>query len=233
MPTTLCSIETILAGRAVAYTRPGTKSAIAKTALAGPVAVHVSGLEGDEHGDPEVHGGPDKALLHYAFDHYAAWCEDLGGHKLLEAPGAFGENLSTRGVTEHDICLGDRLRAGGVVLEVSQARQPCWKLSDRFGRPDMARRVQDTARAGWYYKVLEPGVIAAGDMMSLMERPYPDWPVSRLLELLYKRRLDKDWLREAVSLPLPPSWLKVFEGRLARGSIEDWAPRLVGPPAPP
>lgn len=231
MLTTLCSIETILAGRVVAYTRPGTKSAIAKLPLAGPVAVHATGIEGDEHADPDVHGGPDKALLQYAFEHYAAWLEDLGHHPLLDAPGAFGENLSTRGVTEYDICLGDRLRAGTVLLEVSQARQPCWKLSDRFALPDMARRVQDTARAGWYYKVLEPGVIAAGDMMSLVERPYPDWPVARLLELLYKRRLDKDWLKEAVTLPLPPSWLKVFEGRLARGAIEDWAPRLVGPPA--
>jgi MOSC domain-containing protein YiiM len=229
MQISLTRIDAVLAGRAVAYTRPGSASAIAKSPLEGPVSVGPEGIEGDEHGDPTVHGGADKAVHHYAFDHYGAWREELGETPLLGGPGAFGENLSTRGVTEDDVCLGDRLRAGMVLLEISQARQPCWKLNDRFNVPDMALRVQNSLRSGWYYRVLEPGVLAPGDELVLIERPYPNWPVRRLIELLYHRRLDKDWLREALTLPLPSSWHQSFEKRLSRGSVEDWASRLNGP----
>lgn len=224
-------IDAVLVGRAVPYTREGTFSAIAKEPLAAPVWVGMLGLKGDEHGDPEAHGGSDKAVLHYAFDHYEAWRADLGDHPLLARCGAFGENISMRGVTERDICLGDRLRAGDVLLEVSQARQPCWKLDDRFGMRGMARRVQDTLRSGWYYRVLEGGVLAPGDALVLVQRPFPDWPVSRLLELLYHKRLETEWLRGALGLPLPASWLATFERRLARGKVEDWSSRLDGPAA--
>ncbi|NVJ03616.1 MOSC domain-containing protein, partial [Myxococcus sp. AM009] len=129
--------------------------AIDKRPVRDAVEVGINGIVGDEQGDLRVHGGPDKAIHHYPFDHYAAWQADIGAQPLLAQPGAFGENVSTTGITEADICVGDRLRAGSVMLEVSQLRQPCWKLNDRFNTRDMARRVQHTARTGWYYRVLE------------------------------------------------------------------------------
>ena len=96
------------------------------------------------------------------------WPEMVVGSKsvrgllpLLEQPGAFGENISTRGLREADLCLGDVLRCGDVLLEVTQTRQPCWKLNDRFGTPDMALQVQRSGFTGWYYRVLEPGTLEA------------------------------------------------------------------------
>lgn len=225
----LARVEAVLTGTAVAYTRPGSRSAIAKQPRQGPVAIGPEGLQGDEQGDRRVHGGPDKAIHHYARDHYAAWAAEIGAHPLLQAAGAFGENISTDGVTESGICLGDRLRLGTAVVEVAQGRQPCWKLSDRFGVPDMARRVQDSGRSGWYYRVLEPGQVQAGDDLLLLERPYPEWPLPRLAALLYRRTLDQDELRAALRLPLVPSWQRTFERRLEQGQTESWDSRLQGP----
>jgi MOSC domain-containing protein YiiM len=227
----LVPIEAVLVGRAVDYTRPGSRSAIAKQAVEGVVVVGPEGLHGDEQGDRRVHGGPDKAIHHYPRDHYQAWGGEIGAHPLLEAPGAFGENISTTGVTEADLCLGDRLRLGTARVEVSQGRQPCWKLSDRFGIADMARRVQDSGRSGWYCRVLEPGVVQAGAAFVLLERPHPQWPLPRLAELLYRRTLDRAELAAALALPLVPSWRKLFERRLEIGNTEDWESRLGGPPA--
>ncbi|WP_057655116.1 MOSC domain-containing protein, partial [Xanthomonas axonopodis] len=149
-------IDHVAVGSARDFTRPGSRSAIDKRPLQRAVQVDIEGLEGDEQGDRRVHGGPDKAIHHYLRDHYAAWRDELGPHVLLEAAGAFGENLSSVGVTEADVCLGDRFTLGTAVVEVSQLRQPCWKLSDRFGVRELARRVQETGRTGWYY-LFSPG----------------------------------------------------------------------------
>lgn len=225
-------VDTLLCGRARPYTRPGSLSAIAKTPLAGRVRIGESGLEGDEQGDRRVHGGPDKAVHHYPYDHYRAWREELGPHALLDRPGAFGENLSSSGLTEAEVCLGDRFRCGSVLLEVSQARQPCWKLNDRFAIADMARRVQASGRTGWYYRVLEAGEAEAGDALLLVERAWPDWSLQRIATMLYTRTLDREELQAALALPLVPSWRKLVEARLARGAVEDWSSRIEGPVAP-
>jgi MOSC domain-containing protein YiiM len=222
-------VDVVLTGRAVPFTRPGSASAIAKAPVEGPVNVGLDGLSGDEQGDRRVHGGPDKAVHVYASEHYAAWRSELGDRSVLRAPGAFGENLSTSGLSEANVCLGDKIRIGGVLLEVSQPRQPCWKLNDRFDVSDMARRVQRTLRAGWYLRVLEPGTLIAGDAVTLVERPHPRWPMVRFLELLYRRPLDREWLDEALALPLVPSARRLIAARLSSGKVEDWAARLEGP----
>lgn len=224
----LAVVTAVLSGRAVDFTRPGSRSAIAKTPRQGAVQVGPLGLDGDEQGDLRVHGGPDKAVHHYPFDHYAGWRGELGDHPLLRQPGAFGENISTTGVGEADLCLGDRLRLGDALVEVSQSRQPCWKLSDRFAVADMARRVQDSGRTGWYYRVLEPGQVRAGDALRLVERPHPQWSLARLIELLYRRTLERETLEQVLRLPLVPSWRTLFERRLAQGKTESWDKRLTG-----
>ncbi len=221
-------IDAVLAGKVVDFTRPGSRSAIAKTVRQGSQRVSLLGIVGDEQGDPRVHGGPDKAVHHYPADHYARWREDIGAHALLEMPGAFGENISTHGLTEADVCLGDRFLLGSALVEVSQSRQPCWKLSDRFAVADMARRVQDSGRTGWYYRVIQEGVVQAEDRMALEARPYPDWPLARLIDLLYRRTPEPEVLRAVLALPLVPSWRTLFERRLAQGTVEDWRKRLTG-----
>ncbi len=222
-------IDCVMAGRVVPYTRPGSFSAIHKTPVQGPVRVQTLGIVGDEQGDPRVHGGPDKAVHHYPFDHYASWRAELGDLPRLRHAGAFGENLSSSGLREDTVCLGDRYRIGDVVLEVSQGRQPCWKLNDRLDVPDMARRVQDSGRTGWYYRVIQAGTLQAGDALHLDARPHPQWPLQRLGALLFQRRIDPDLLRPALELPLVPSWRKLLETRLQRGEAEDWSRRIDGP----
>src|SRR5690606_21427296 len=166
-------------------------------------------------GDTRFHGGRDKAVHAYAFEHYPDWIRELGALPVLGAAGAFGENLSTTGITEAGLCLADRLRIGTAVFEVSQARQPCWTPNARFGVPDMARRVQDTGRAGWYLRVLEPGTVGAGDGILLLGRPHPSWSLQRLMDLLYGAPPGPAMLREAIALPLVPSWRSLLERRLA------------------
>lgn len=223
---TLGIVRNVLTGRAVAFARPGASSAIAKRARHGPVRLEADGLQGDEQGDRRVHGGPDKAVHVYAHEHYKTWIDELGPLPVLAGPGAFGENFATAGVLEGDVCLGDELRAGSAVLQVSQARQPCWKLNHRFGIRDMARRVQEAGRTGWYCRVLRAGEVTAGDSLELVARPFPDWPLARLLEFLYCRRAEDSAEVLAAGLPLVPSWQRLFEQRLAMNRIEDWRPRL-------
>src|SRR5690606_28558955 len=136
------------AGRARAFGPQGQRSAIDKAPVDGPALVTVTGLVGDEQADRKHHGGPDKAVHAYAVAHYPAWIAELPAAAGALRPGGFGENLVVDGVTEADVCLGDRWRIGPVLLEVSQGRQPCWKLNVRFGQPDMARRVQTSGRTG-------------------------------------------------------------------------------------
>ena len=205
-------------------------SGIRKAPVAGSVAVHANGLEGDEQGDGRHHGGPDKAVHAYPLQSYPLWTADLPDMAAEMQPGAFGENLVVEGTGEADVCLGDRWRLGSALLEVSQSRQPCWRLNLRFGRPDMARRVQDTGRTGWYFRVLEVGEISAGDTAHLVERPHPDWPLDRVWYLLYRDTQDRAALAAFAALSgLPERWRALGEARLSSGQTEDWSRRIETP----
>lgn len=228
MTQTIAHVRSVLTGPARPYTRPGSRSAIDKQPQAGPVAVGTLGLAGDEQGDLRVHGGPDKAVHCYAVEHYPVWRAELPAAARLQAPGAFGENLSLEGLDEHGVCIGDRWQIGSAQCAVSQGRQPCWKLNDRFKVPDMARRVQDSGRAGWYLRVLQPGQLQAGDAVLLLARPHADWSIARLLRLIAERSCAPDVLDQVLALPLPPSWERLFRRRREQGQAEDWAPRLQG-----
>lgn len=217
-------------GRARPFGPNGEPSAIDKAEAPGPVLASATGLAGDEQGDPRHHGGPDKAIHAYAMAHYPVWTAELPALAGRFRPGAFGENLVVEGATEAGICLGDRWRIGAALCEVSQGRQPCWKLNVRFGLPDMALRVQSSGRTGWYFRVLEPGAIAAGDVAALVERPQPGWPLGRVSRLLYHETLDRDALAGLAALPgLPESWRRLARRRLERGAVEDWAARVETP----
>lgn len=159
-------------------------SAIAKHPATSPVAVGPLGLEGDAQADLTVHGGIDKAVHHYPRDHYSYWHDYLGGHPLLEGEGALGENIATLGLLEDQLCIGDHFRLGTALVEVSQGRQPCWKLGHRFGNPRVTAEVVRTGRSGWYYRVIEPGMVAAGDQLELIDRTLPEWTIARTFALL-------------------------------------------------
>jgi MOSC domain-containing protein YiiM len=231
-PVIIGRLRAVLMGKARPYTRAGSLSAIDKQPRDGAVMAGLTGLEGDEQGDPRVHGGPDKAVHCYTWAHYGAWQRELPGETaaaLLRQPGAFGENFSLEpGLDETNVCIADQWAVGDALFEVSQGRQPCWKLNDRFGVPDMARRVQQGGHAGWYLRVLRPGLVQAGDAVRLVARPHPDWTLARLLSAIAERNGDPRTLKQILALPLPPSWAKLFRRRLETGQIESWALRLDG-----
>lgn len=193
-------------------------SAIDKLQVVGPVRVHALGLDGDEQADRRVHGGEDKALHCYAWKHYAAWRRELLGCALWRVPGAFGENLSVEGLDEHAVCIGDRWLIGTAVTVVSQGRQPCFKLNLRLGVDNMAARVQNTLRAGWYLRVERPGEVAAGDSLVLLDRPHPAFSVACVLAMIRDRVTDPARIEPVLQLPLPPSWRRLFEQRLHAGA---------------
>ena len=210
---------------------PGTvRSAIDKHPVTTPLLATALGLVGDEQADLRHHGGADKAIHAYSAAHYPKWAEELPAAADRFRTGGFGENLVVEGATEADLCLGDRWRVGQALLEVSQGRQPCWKLNIRFEVPDMARLVQATGRSGWYFRVIEPGEIKAGDHACLEERPAPDWPLTRVTDLFYKEKLDRPALTAFAALSgLPESWRNLAERRLRSGEVENWDSRLNGP----
>ena len=209
-------ILAVLTGKARPF-RDDEASAIGKLPVADSVAVGPMGLAGDEQANRTVHGGIDKAIHHYPADHYDWWRQYLGDAPLLDAPGGFGENISTAGLHEENIFLGDRFRLGSALVEVTQARQPCWKLDHRFQAKSVMAQVVKTRRTGWYYRVLEPGEVRAGDLLELVDRPYPDWPLASLFGLLIggeaKSRLAD--LRALRDVPVLAETWKVRRAKLA------------------
>lgn len=219
-------IRALLVGKSVPFARPGATSAINKSIVDRALFIGLHGLTGDEQADLRVHGGPDKAIHAYAWDHYRYWRRQIPGCQLLELPGAFGENFSVDGLDESSVCIGDRWSAGSALLEVSQGRQPCWKLNPRFGVINMSLRVQESLRAGWYFRVIQCGTVRPDDALELVTRPHPEWPIERLLALIRNRTCDRPLLQDVLCLPLTSSWRKLFSRRAEFEVVEDWGPRL-------
>lgn len=230
-PVAGCCLLAVRVGKARPFGPRRQPSGIDKAPCSTRVYASTSGLSGDEQGDRRHHGGAEKAIHHYAFEHYAAWKQELPDRRQhFDRPGTFGENFSSLGMTEASVCIGDVYRVGSAVLEVSQARQPCWKLHVRTGVPDMAVTVQDTGRTGWYYRVLKPGWVRAGDTVLRLNRPHPEWSLRRVLHCLYVDRLNRAALTEIAGLRAPaPSWRRLAEARLQRNVVEDWSSRLSFP----
>ena len=218
----------LLAGRIEPLGGDGQLSAIRKQSVAGRLQVTEQGLVVDAQADRRHHGGVDKALHHYPHEHYAAWRGELPGQAPLFETGGFGENLSTEGLMEENVCVGDLFRVGSALIQISQGRSPCWKLNVRFGVEDMAQRVQSSGRTGWYYRVLEAGEVGAGDELSLLERPCPDWSIARLWQVLYGGAVDRDALAVLAAMPqLAPGWRDKAGKRLGEGKAEEWADRVA------
>ena len=137
-----------------------------KSPRSGPAYAHRLGIDGDAQGDRTVHGGPEKAVYFYPSEHYADWEKLLGSGPL--APGSFGENITTKGLLEADLCIGDILQIGTATFQVIQPRSPCYKLQIRFGRPDMTALFFRHGKPGWYASVLQQGSFSAQDHITLL-----------------------------------------------------------------
>jgi len=190
-------------------------TAFFKTPAAGSIRVNSLGLDGDEQADKENHGGPDKAVLAYSAEHYAYWRQHLD---LPDMPhGGFGENLTVAGVDETTVCIGDTWRAGVVVFQITQPRQPCWKMSRRWQIADLARQVIANGMSGWYLRVLAGGQLSPGTALELIARPHPKWTVARASDLFHHRKDDLAAAAELAALPeLSAAWKASLENRIAK-----------------
>lgn len=189
------------------------RTSIFKSPVEGRVAVGPTNLAGDEQSDLTVHGGLWKAVYVYPSEHYPDWRRELATDALLW--GAFGENLTTMGLRETVVCIGDRFRIGTAEVIVTQPRMPCFKLGLRFGRGDMVARFTSVDRSGFYLAVEQSGEVAAGDPIGLIARD----PRGLTVAEAYRLKLgggDADRLALAAAHPaLAPGWRESFARRLA------------------
>jgi len=190
------------------------RSAYMKDEAPGAVRVTRLGLEGDEQADRHAHGGLQMAVLAYSASHYPRWRHEL----QLDAMdlGGFGENFVIDGHHESTVSIGDVFGIGGARVQVSQPRGPCFAISKRWQRDDLMERTIQTGRTGWYFRVLDEGAVRAGDAVTLLERPRPEWDVLRVFRLRITPALDPDAVRALATLPeLSPEWRAKFERRAA------------------
>ena len=187
-------------------------TAINRRPVAGPVLLELTGFEGDRVADAESHGGPDKAVCCYPHEHYAHWNRELG---LDLAVPSFGENLTTEGLLESEMCIGDVFRIGDAVVQISQPRQPCWKLANHRENPELPKLINEMGYTGFYLRVLKPGQLTGGDTITISERPHPGLTVLLTTRTFLAHRPDRGLLKCMVRVPeLSASWQKRMADKL-------------------
>lgn len=212
MPT-LLQVRTGHAQRVAGYL-----TAYGKTARAHPVRAHAMGLEGDEVANTRVHGGPDKAVYAYGSGNYALWRRDFPRHADKLVAGGFGENLLIDGLREDSVCIGDRWRIGTALFEPCQPRQPCSTLARWFDDPEMVKAMVSNGRSGWYLRVIENGVVAHGDPVTLVHRPPNAWTIASVLGASYGRSPDPALLAQLSRAPGLASGWAAWAARAAKAA---------------
>ena len=200
-------LKGIFVGRTAPLGPGKVASAFVKNRMSDPVVAGVTGLAGDEQADPKVHGGPDMAIYVYPTRHYDLWRGEFPEHAGVWGPGSLGENLALDGWDETDVCVGDTVSIGGTLLQVTRPRKPCFKLALRFKDIRLPRRLVETGRCGWYYRVLRTGTIAPEDEARLVDRPHPEWTIRRLNDISIRAGVGLEELEELAALPeLAANW---------------------------
>lgn len=191
-------------------------SAFLKDPVDGRLTLGPLGFDGDEQADLTVHGGPDKAACCYPSEHFPFWTDLLGEDV---GPGAFGENLTLGGLTEHDVHIGDTYTLGEATVQVSQPRGPCFKVAARWGQRTMPAVMAQRLIAGFYFRVLVPGTVAAGDTMDLVERG-SEVTVAEVLRVTYRDRHDPAALARVMAVPtLAEQWQAALRALAARNLL--------------
>ncbi len=192
------------------------RTGIFKSAVDVPLALRRDNFEGDAQADLSVHGGPDKAVYAYPSEHYAGWQERLG--RDLDR-GNFGENLTTEGLLEDAVHIGDEFRVGTARLVVTQPRMPCFKLGLRFGDPTMVKQFLRAGHPGIYFAILEEGVVAPGDSIERLHEDERRIAVTDMLRLILDRDPDPAAIHRLLEVPgLAAVWREEFEGWLRKSA---------------
>lgn len=188
---------------------------IFKEPVDGPVMLRTLNLDGDRQADLSVHGGISKAAYAYPAEHYEFWKEELPEMQLPY--GMFGENLSTEGLLEDRVNVGDRFRVGEAELMVTEPRMPCYKLGIKFGRADILRKFLASRRTGFYFAVLKEGNVKAGDAIELLSQDASDIAVTDITRLYAFEKDNLEMLQRVVKLAaLPESWRDYFQHHLEK-----------------
>ncbi|MGC3974432.1 MAG: MOSC domain-containing protein [Nitrospira sp.] len=184
---------------------------IFKRPVRGPIRLQQQHLDGDGQADLIHHGGVNKAVCVYPSEHWVHWSSVLQQQLI---GGEFGENFTLEGLTETDVCIGDIFSVGSAIVQVSQPRQPCWKLARRWQIKDLAVQVEQTGFTGWYFRVLKEGVVESHIPLRLMDRPYPEWTVTIANRIMHQEHSN---LKAAEHLSLCPmlssSWQHTLRQR--------------------
>ena len=184
-----------------------------KEPVLGPVRLHGLNLDGDRQADLRVHGGPDKAVYAYPSEFYELWSRERP--ELDLGPGTFGENLTTEGLPDDGVSVGDRFRIGTAELVVTQPRLPCFKLGIRMGRDEFVTEFLERGLLGFYLAVAREGEVAAGDEIAEVGRDPRGFPVTEVARLYVDGRDDIEGMRRAAALDsLPESWREWFRTQL-------------------
>ncbi|WAC20643.1 MOSC domain-containing protein [Luteolibacter sp. SL250] len=199
-----------------------------KTRTDGPAWLGYEGFRGDEQADRRYHGGSEKAVCVYPAEHYPYW------QGRLEIPefshGGFGENLTVDDLPEDQVCIGDRFSLGGAEVQVSQPRQPCWKLARRWRVKDLALQVERTGFTGYYFRVLRHGEVRPGDPLILLERPYPEFTIAHCNRTMHHEKADFAAARALAECPLLSAswkdglWMRAEKGKAAGTSSRTGQP---------
>jgi len=194
----------------IIYRDEPVMTGIYKEPVAGSVALRELNFEGDVQADLSVHGGTYKAVYIYPHEHYATWADELSRDDL--SYGQFGENITTTGLLETTVHIGDVFRIGSAILEVTQPRVPCFKLEHKMGIKGFIKTFMQANRTGFYLKVLEPGEVGAGDDIELVKQGEPKMTVAEIFHLLYFDKSNREKAAEALKIDaLSPGWRGSFE----------------------
>jgi len=190
-------------------------SAFLKTPVTGPVAVQTTNIDGDKQADLLNHGGLDKAIYGFSADHYDYWKSELNREDI--SPGKFGENLTISGLNEDEIAIGDKFQINDCILEVSQPRIPCYKISFEFKHPPMLNSFIDHAHTGVYFRVLQAGTITANQPVELIEKHPENLTVKDLFRAHFDSQFDRQEqvMRQSVEIPeLAEAWKSKMRDKL-------------------
>jgi MOSC domain-containing protein YiiM len=205
--------------REVTWKGKTVTTGIFKEPVSKRVMVRSLNLDGDGQADLTVHGGVDKAVYVYPFEHYDYWRSELPDTEL--PLGIFGENFTITGLREEEVNIGDRFRIGDVHLMVTQPRLPCYKLGIRFGRPEMVKQFLASRRTGFYFRVLQEGEVGAGDTLKLVSRDDRNITVADITQLYTREQNNPELLHQAAQLEaLPESWRDYFQEQSRRQNCE-------------
>ncbi len=209
----------------VQFRQKDVSTGIFKTATDEALYLSYLNFEGDGQGDLVHHGGREKAVCVYPFEHYPFWEKEL--KRPLEY-GALGENLTTMGLLETEVCIGDVFELGKAIVQISQPRQPCYKLTIRYGVPEMLLKVQETGFTGFYFRVLAEGLVSRNDKLALLHRHPQKVTVSYANRIMHHEKENIEGMERMLEVEeLSVNWKQTFQKRL-KGIGTDSSERLTG-----